>query len=150
VLDQLGQAPGGERQPGLLGWVRATRQMSSRTSEPNLGGRPPLHFGSSAANPCWLNAWITSRAYCAVAANIAAASAALRPCTEASTIPARRSRTRSRAVRVIFTSRCASAGEIDYRSRSRSRRRLRSPSTLEVHHRATLCPPSMDSTCPVT
>ncbi|GAA1844606.1 hypothetical protein GCM10009836_25070 [Pseudonocardia ailaonensis] len=57
-----------------------------------------------------LNAWITSRAYCAVAANIAAASAAERPCTEASTIPARRSRTRFRAVRVIFTSRCASAG----------------------------------------
>ena len=44
------------------------------------------------------------------AANIAAASAALRPWTEASTIPARRSRTPSRAIRVILTSRCASAG----------------------------------------
>jgi hypothetical protein len=46
------------------------------------------------------------------AANMAAASAALRPCTDASTIPARRNRnpTRSRAVRVILTRRCASAG----------------------------------------
>ncbi len=37
--------------------------------------------------------------------DIAAASAALRPCTEASTIPARRSRTRSRAVLAILTRR---------------------------------------------
>ena len=56
----------------------------SRTSGPNLRGRPPLHFGSSAANPWALNAWITSRAYCAVAANIAPASVALRPdCVQA-------------------------------------------------------------------
>src|SRR6187200_918343 len=96
--------------PSCWGAVLATRQTISRATDPNLRGRPPLHFGSKAANPWALNAWITSRAYCAVAANIAAASAALRPCTEASTIPARRSRTRSRAVLVILTRRCASAG----------------------------------------
>ena len=45
----------------------------SRAWGPNLAGRPPLHFGSSAANPWALNAWITSRAYGAVIANIAAA-----------------------------------------------------------------------------
>ena len=96
--------------PNCWGAVLATRQTISRATDPNLRGRPPLHFGSNAANPCSLNAWITSRAYCAVAANIAAASAGLRPCIEASTIPARRSRTRSRAVLVILTRRCASAG----------------------------------------
>jgi hypothetical protein len=96
--------------PNCAGAVLATRQMISWATDPNLAGRPPLHFGSSAANPFSLNAWITSRAYWVVAANIAAASAALRPCTEASTIPARRSRTRSLAVLVIFTRRCASAG----------------------------------------
>jgi hypothetical protein len=57
-----------------------------------------------------LNAWITSRAYCGFIANMPAASAALRPCTDASTIPARRSRTRSLVVRVIRTKRCASSG----------------------------------------
>src|SRR6188472_4272058 len=96
--------------PSCWGAVFATRQTISRATDPNLRGRPPLHFGSNAANPCSLNAWITSRAYCAVAANIAAASAAVRPCIEASTIPARRSRTRSRAVLVILTRRCASLG----------------------------------------
>src|SRR4051812_16504053 len=96
--------------PNCCGEVLATRQTISRATDPNLRGRPPLHFGSSAASPCWLNAWITSRAYCAVAANIAAASAGLRPCIEASTIPARRNRTRSRAVLAILTRRCASAG----------------------------------------
>jgi hypothetical protein len=96
--------------PNCWGAVLATRQTISRATDPNLRGRPPLHFGSNAANPCSLNAWITSRAYCAVAANIAAASAGLRPCIEASTIPARRNRTRSFAVLVILTRRCASAG----------------------------------------
>src|SRR6185312_16088856 len=96
--------------PNCWGAVLATRQTISRATDPNLRGRPPLHFGSNAANPFSLNAWITSRAYCAVAANIPAASAGLRPCIEASTIPARRSRTRSRAVLVILTRRCASAG----------------------------------------
>src|SRR5689334_2225933 len=80
--------------PTCWGAVLATRQTISRATDPNLRGRPPLHFGSNAANPWVLNAWITSRAYCAVAANIPAASAGLRPCIEASTIPARRSRTR--------------------------------------------------------
>jgi hypothetical protein len=96
--------------PSCCGAVLATRQIVSRAAGPNLRGRPPLHFGSKAANPRSLNAWITSRAYCAVAANMPAASTALRPCTEASTIPARRSRTRSRAVLVILTRRCISAG----------------------------------------
>ena len=95
--------------PSSCGGVLATRQTASRTAGPIRLGRPPLHFGSSAAKPWALNAWITSRAYCGDAANIAAASEALRPCTDASTIPARRSRTRSLAVRVIFTRRCASA-----------------------------------------
>jgi hypothetical protein len=58
-----------------------------------------------------LNAWITSRAYAAVIANIAAASVALRPWVEASRIPARRNRTRSLVVRVILTRRSASDGE---------------------------------------
>src|SRR5687767_7228704 len=106
-LDRLQVVNG---RPSCRGGVLATRQTISRATDPNLRGRPPLHFGSSAANPCWLNAWITSRAYCAVAANVAAASAGLRPCIEASTIPARRNRTRSRAVLVILTRRCASAG----------------------------------------
>jgi hypothetical protein len=67
-------------------------------------------LASSAANPLSPNVWITSRAYCGEAANIAAASTALRPCTDASTIPARRNRTRSLAVLVILTRRCASSG----------------------------------------
>ena len=96
--------------PSCCGGVLATRQTVSRTGGPNLAGRPPLHFGSNAANPCSLNAWITSRAYCGFIANIAAASDALRPWADASTIPARRSRTRSFVVRVIFTRRCASSG----------------------------------------
>jgi hypothetical protein len=96
-LDRLHVVNG---KPNCCGAVVATRQTISRATNPNLRGRPPLHFGSNAANPCSLNAWITSRAYCAVAANIAAASAGLWPCTEASTIPVRRNRTRSRAVRL--------------------------------------------------
>ncbi|MFD9961878.1 hypothetical protein [Amycolatopsis sp. NPDC059020] len=60
-----------------------------------------------------LNAWITSRTYPSVAANIAAISPADRPCHEASTIPDRRSRTRSRADLVILTSRWASSGSND-------------------------------------
>jgi hypothetical protein len=122
------------------GGVRATRQTSSRTWGPNSGGRPPLHFGSKPANPCWLNAWITSRAYCVVAANIAAASAALRPCTEANTIPARRNRTRSRAVRVIFTSRCASAGSNSRTNTSGCRAITTSGDSLPGNHPAQLRP----------
>lgn len=95
--------------PSWAGAVLATRQIVSRSTGPKLRGRPPLHFGSSAANPWSLNAWITSRTYCALAANIVAASLAERPCTEASTIPARRSRTRPLAVLAILTRRCASA-----------------------------------------
>src|SRR6476620_7544151 len=60
--------------PNCWGAVLATRQTISRATDPNLRGRPPLHFGSNAANPWVLNAWITSRAYWAVAANIPAAS----------------------------------------------------------------------------
>jgi hypothetical protein len=60
-----------------------------------------------------LNAWITSRTYPSVAANIAAISPADRPCTEDSTIPDRRSRTRSFADLVIFTNRWASSGSND-------------------------------------
>ena len=92
------------------GEVLAMRAIVSRAWGPNLGGRPPLHFGSNAANPWALNAWITSRAYAAVIANIAAASLAERPWVEASTIPARRSRTRSFVVLVILTRRSDSAG----------------------------------------
>ena len=116
--------------PACCGGVRATRQISSRMWGPNLGGRPPLHFGSSAANPWVLNAWITSRAYCGLAANIAAASAALRPWTDASTIPARRSRTRSRAVLVILTSRSASSG-VSSRTKTSGRRGM--PTTSGGH-----------------
>src|SRR3954454_4542359 len=75
-LDRLHVVNG---RPSSCGGVLATRQTVSRTGGPNLFGRPPLHFGSTAANPDSLNAWITSRAYCADAANISAASAALRP-----------------------------------------------------------------------
>ena len=82
--------------PSCCGGVLATRQTVSRTAGPNLAVGPRSILGP-APRTLSLNAWITSRAYCGVAANIAAASAALRPCTDASTIPARRSRTRSRA-----------------------------------------------------
>ena len=110
VLDQLRQTPRRERPTQLL--RRSLGDPADRLTHrgPNLTGRPPLHFGSNAANPCSLNAWITSRAYCGFIAYIAAASAALRPCTDASTIPARRSRTRSFVVRVIRTKRCISSG----------------------------------------
>lgn len=42
------------------GDVRAIRQMCSRTWLLIVLGRPPLHFGSSASNPCSLKAWMTS------------------------------------------------------------------------------------------
>jgi hypothetical protein len=48
--------------PSRAGGAWAVRQTSSRTAGPNRRGRPPLHFGSNAANPEVLNAWITSRA----------------------------------------------------------------------------------------
>jgi hypothetical protein len=48
--------------PSRAGGVLAVRQISSRTAGPNRRGRPPLHFGSKAANPFSLNARITSRA----------------------------------------------------------------------------------------
>src|SRR5437868_15251294 len=99
--------------PSSVGLQAAMRQIWSRAAGPNLGGRPPLHFGDNAANPDPLNAWITSRTYPSVAANITAISGADRPCDEASTIPDRRSRTRSRADLVILTSRCASSGSND-------------------------------------
>nr|WP_017986186.1 hypothetical protein [Amycolatopsis methanolica] len=60
-----------------------------------------------------MNAWITSRTYPSLAANITAISPADRPWVEASTIPDRRSRTRSRADLVILTSRWASSGSSD-------------------------------------
>ena len=44
--------------PNCWGAVLATRQTISRATDLNLRGRPPLHFGSNAANPCSLNAWI--------------------------------------------------------------------------------------------
>jgi len=75
-LDRLHVVNG---RPSCCGGVLATRQTVSRTGGPNLGGRPPLHFGSNAGNPFSLNAWITSRAYRGFIANIAAASDALRP-----------------------------------------------------------------------
>lgn len=95
---------------------RSTRGRGTELSRP-----APAPFRSSAANPSALNAWITFRAYCGFAANIAAASVALRPCADASTIPARRKRTRSRAVLVILTSRCASSGVSSPRSLGLSR-----------------------------
>ena len=77
--------------------------VAATDHKPHLAGDRAEFAGPAAApfwsNACSLNAWITSSAYFGVAANIAA----LRPCTEVSTIPARRSRTRSLAVRVMFT-----------------------------------------------
>jgi hypothetical protein len=57
-----------------------------------------------------LNAEITSRTVCSFAANITAISRAALPCNDANTMPARRNRTRSFAVRDILTRRCASSG----------------------------------------
>jgi hypothetical protein len=74
VAHECGEAPGGERLSQPVGVLRAMRQIWSRAAGPNLRGRPPLHFGSSAANPDWLNAWITSRTWFSLAANIIAIS----------------------------------------------------------------------------
>ena len=59
MFDELGQAPGGKRPPGLLrrGPGDPADQLADVEAEPT--GWPPLHFGPSAANPWVLNAWIT-------------------------------------------------------------------------------------------
>jgi hypothetical protein len=88
MFDELGQAPGGKRPPGLLrrGPGDPADQLADVEAEPT--GSAPAPFWVQRREPWVLNAWITSRAYCVVAANIAATSAVLRPWTEASTIPA--------------------------------------------------------------
>ena len=108
--DQPEQAPRGERAAHPLRWGlgHPADQLPREGAEPT--GSAPVLFLVQRREPLLVERVDHSRAYCSEAANIAAASAALRPWTEASTIPARRSRTRSRAVRVILTSRCASAG----------------------------------------
>jgi hypothetical protein len=113
--------------PSSAGLQAAMRQIWSRAAGPNLRGRPPLHFGDSAANPESLNAWITSRTYPSVAANITAISPADRPCAEACTIP--HPRTRSRADLVILTSRCASSDSNDRANTSGRRATSLTPAT---------------------
>ena len=82
--------------------AEAVGRLVIRTSTTSANGQNSLSARMMPTSPL--------SAYCAVAANIPAASAGLWPCIEASTIPARRSRTRSRAVLVILTRRCAWSG----------------------------------------
>jgi hypothetical protein len=82
VVDQLREAPGRERQPHLDGLAGGdtTDLITAGRTELTRSAAPP--FGDNAA-----------------------ISPADRPCADASTIPARRNRTRSFADLVIFTSR---------------------------------------------
>ena len=59
----------------------------------DLAGRPPVHRGSSAANPRWLNAWMTSRTVSSSAATNRAIADTGVPDADAMMIVARRTRT---------------------------------------------------------
>src|SRR6516165_1165796 len=87
--------------PRSRGQHRASRQIWRRTCSLIVLGLPPLHFGSKAANPDSLNAWITPRTYSTEQSSKCAISGALCPCADISTTIARRSRTGSLAVRPI-------------------------------------------------
>lgn len=142
VADQLGKAPRRKRQSQLCGLARSDAADLFTGGRTELTGSAAAAFGDNAANPWALNAWITSRTYPSVAANIPAISPMDRPCTEDSTIPARRNRTRSFAGRVIFTNRCASSGPNDRTNTSGLRatsltssgKPRRSPTTMSTRH----------------
>jgi len=87
--------------PRSRGQHRASRQTRRRTCSLIVLGLPPLHFGSKAANPDSLNAWITPRTYSTEQSSRCAISGALCPCADISTTIARRSFTGSFAVRPI-------------------------------------------------
>src|SRR5215471_17263849 len=95
--------------PRSRGQHRAIRQTCRRACSLIVLGLPPLHFGSSAANPDSLNAWITPRTYSGEQSSRCAISGAACPCADISTTIARRSLTGSLAVRPIRRNRAPSA-----------------------------------------
>jgi hypothetical protein len=141
MVAQLGQRPGRERgdTPGG-GDVRAIRQIRSRIASPITLGRPPLHFGSSAANPRSLNAWITSRTYSALTCINDVMSGTACPWADINTTIARRNRTGSFAVRPIRASFRPSSIDNDRTNTSGRRPTTTSRSTwedqprLSAHH----------------
>src|SRR5215468_1210747 len=101
--------------PRSRGQHRASRQTSRRTCSLIDLGLPPLHFGSNAANPDALNAWITVRTYSGEQSSRCAISGALCSCADISTTIARRSLTGSLAVRPI---RCNRRPSVIYTGRT--------------------------------
>jgi hypothetical protein len=87
--------------PRSPGQHPAIRHIRRRTCLLIVFGLPLLHFGSSAANPLWLNAWITPRTYSGEQSSRWEMSGALCPRADISTTIARRSFTGSLAVRPI-------------------------------------------------